>query len=90
MVHILTFDNFFDKFLPKREGTNFVIQDVQRGLLRNFVHCFQRQFHIRLGYETLSFCFFGTVLSINPICPGGGHRPPHLRKRENINGCGKF
>ena len=22
------------------------------------MHCFQRQFHIRLGYETLSFLFF--------------------------------
>ena len=40
-----------------KEWTSFTIQDVRRVLPRNFVHCFQRQFHIRLGYETLSFLF---------------------------------
>ena len=40
-----------------KEWTSFTIQDVRRVLPRNFVHCFQRRFHIRLGYETLSFLF---------------------------------
>ena len=64
----MTFDNIFNKFPPKsgfatkklslwREWTYFTIQDVRRVLLRNFVHCFQRGFHICLGYETLSFLF---------------------------------
>ena len=38
-----------------KEWTSFTIEDVRRVLPRNFVHCFQRRFHIRLGYETLSF-----------------------------------
>ena len=40
-----------------KEWTSFTIQDVRRVLPRNFVHCFQRRFHICLGYETLSFLF---------------------------------
>ena len=39
-----------------KEWTSFTIQDVRR-VSYNFVHCFQRRFHIRLGYETLSFLF---------------------------------
>ena len=37
--------------------TYFTIQDFLQVLSRNFVHCFQRQFHNRLGYERLSFLF---------------------------------
>ena len=68
MADTSTSDNFFVKFSPKsgfatkrlslwKEWTYSIIQDLQRWLLRNFVHCFQRQFHICLGYETLSFLF---------------------------------
>ena len=65
MTHISNFSiNFPPKsgFATKRlslwkEWKSFTIQDVWRVFPRNFVHCFQTQFHIRLGYETLSFLF---------------------------------
>ena len=42
------------KFFLK-EWTSFTIQNARQVLPHNFVHLFQRQFHIHLGYETLSF-----------------------------------
>ena len=55
------------------EWTYSIIQDVQWWLLGNFGHSFQRQFHICLGYETLSFLFleqcFQSSLSNEIWCP---------------------
>ena len=67
---------FFDKFPPNssfatkrlslwKEWTYFTIQDVQRVLLCNFVHCFYRRFHVRLGYEPLSFLFLEQCFQLN-------------------------
>ena len=76
MADTSTSNNFFVKFSPKsgfatkrlslwKEWTYFTIQDVQRVLLCNFVHCFYRRFHVRLGYEPLSFLFLEQCFQLN-------------------------
>ena len=49
---------FCGKTAITMEGMSiFTIQDILQVLLRNFVHCFQKQFPISLGYETLTYLF---------------------------------
>ena len=68
MADISTFDNFFDKFTPKsgfaakslsqwKEWESSTIQNVWQILPPTFLHCFQGQFDIHLGYEIRSFLF---------------------------------
>ena len=44
------------------EWASFTIQNVRQVLPFNFLHCIQRQLHVRLG--TLSFLFMSDLISI--------------------------
>ena len=83
MADISTFNNFFDKFAPKsgfaakllsqrKEWESSTIQNIRQILPPTFVHCFQGQFDIHLGYEIRSFLFleqcFQLSLSDEIVC----------------------